>query len=149
MAMKRKPPKPLSRGEKALRAAVRLMPCCACGKPGPSQYSHVTLNANSKGHGMKTAHGVPHCGTTIDGTGCHEQWDQRKGRFAGMSKDMRFELAGVWVRLVMLALTPDDRAQAEAFEAMGLGSIVDRATAFGGIAYGWAWIPTIPATVLS
>lgn len=95
----RRSPRVQSPEEKAWRAFCRESACISCRKPGPCDPSHVTLSADQKGHGMLVplTQMVPHCVTTLDGTGCHEQWEQRKGIFSKFSKDDRYAIAARWV----------------------------------------------------
>jgi hypothetical protein len=134
--MRRKPPRRLSRraGDTPYVRFVRLLSCCACGRPSPSEASHVTLSADQKGVGMKVsdAQCVPHCGGP---KGCHAQWEQRRGRFAGWDRQMRWDTAARWVAAVQLLAIPETRDQARDFEVMGLGVAVETEA-------GFAWVPT-------
>lgn len=132
-AMKRSKPRRLvTRAAVAPYVAfVRKLPCISCGARGPSEASHVATSADQKGTGMKVPDEqvVAHCRT------CHRAWDGRSGKFAGFTREQRFELAAVWVRTTQLLAVPEDRDQAEAFEALGLGRIV------GSGMLSWAWLP--------
>lgn len=132
-AMKRTPRKRMSTADDAFGKFVRSLPCCVCGTTRNIEASHVALSADQKGVGIKVPHAqrVPHCGGP---RGCHAAWEQRKGRFAGFTREQRYELAAVWVRTVHLLAVPEDRNAAEHFENLGLGTIV-------ADAHGWAWAP--------
>lgn len=131
--MRKRAPKRLAR-----RAAdaprlnyIRAMSCIACGRHGPCEASHVTTGPNVKGTGMKVSDRsvVPHCGGP---RGCHAQWEQRRGRFAGWTREERWEQARAWVVAVELATTPEDHEHALVLEAAGLGRIETTE-------HGWAW----------
>lgn len=86
----------------AYRAEVRELPCCAWPYCGPCRWeagrglveaSHADVYAE-KGGGMKAGDQrcVPHC------PGHHDDWEQRKGAFAGWSKEGRQVWADAWTR---------------------------------------------------
>lgn len=131
--MKRRPPRRLSRraGDTPYRRFVNSLPCCSCGRPSPSEASHVTLSADQKGVGMKVsdAQVVPHC------RACHRAWEQRRGRFEGWSRQERWDQAARWVAAVQLLATPEGREQALDFQDLGLGWIELTGET------GWAWHP--------
>lgn len=80
---------------------------------------------------------VPHCRK------CHAAWETRSGRFKGMTRDRRYDLAAKWVAATILAATPEDLDQAEEMERFGLGRIEWS----GGPPYDvfkprrWHWLP--------
>lgn len=126
--------------EAAFKRFVQGLPCICCGHPGPSTASHVTLNANQKGTGMKVDHlqVVPHC---EDGAGgCHPQWEERRGRFVGWSKDRRYEQAAAWVYAVhgILAIEVDDKPHALDLQAAELGTVTEQPDGT------WSWLPAGP-----
>jgi hypothetical protein len=110
---------------------VRLLACCSCGRPAPSEASHVTLSANQKGTGMKVsdAQCVPHCRR------CHREFEERRGRFAGWSRQERWSQAAAWVAAVQLLATPETYEQALTFAELGLGTIEM------GPDGAWSWWP--------
>lgn len=119
--------------ENALAAFVRTLPCVVCGDAGPwarIEASHVATSADQKGTGMKVPHTqvVPKCRFH------HVQWEERRGVFAGWSKEKRYEMAATWLRELQLAITPEDYTGALELERWGLGRVVGEADA-------WHWLP--------
>jgi hypothetical protein len=131
--MRRRSPKRLRRraGAAPFLRFVRSLNCCSCGRPAPSEASHVTISANQKGTGTKVsdAQVVPHC------RACHRAWEERRGPFAGWSRDDRYEQARAWVAAVQLLATPETYEQAIEFERFGLGTVLPEV---GGA---WSWWP--------
>jgi hypothetical protein len=125
-------PEKLTAYEKATRRFVQQLPCCVCGKRAPSEASHVALSPDQKGVSMKVPHSqvVPKCRP------CHGEWEERRGRFVGWSRERRWEQASAWVEAVHALMTPgDSRDDALALEAAGLGRVIGNG---GG---GWSWLP--------
>lgn len=120
--MKRKPVPKGSPGEEAYKRYVRASDCVCCGRPGPCDPAHMTLSADEKGVGMK----VSNWQVVPLRRECHRAWDTHSGKFAGMSREARYEQAALWVEATRLAATPEgDRGQAECLEVMGLGRVVE------------------------
>lgn len=131
--MRRKPPRRIAKrlADRPYVRFVKALPCCVCGRPGPSDASHVTLSANQKGIGMKVPDDqvVPKCREH------HRDWEQRRGRFAKWSREERWSQAAAWVAAVQLLATPETYEQALTFSELGLGTIE---VGPGGA---WSWWP--------
>ncbi len=128
--MKRKPGKPMD----ALGRWLKVQPCVCCGKPGPSDGAHLSLSRDQKGMGMK----VPECQRAPLCRKCHQEYDQRRGRFAGWSDDERYATARGWITVVELSITPGDRNHALELQGYGLGTLE-----------GDRWTPSAPTLGLA
>ena len=73
-------PKPNTPRDKKHLAKVRLMPCCVCGKPGPSDPHHVPNKDSGTGTKTSDYRTVPLCKPywCIDyiAEGCHKRHDR-------------------------------------------------------------------------
>lgn len=88
-AMRRTPPPKRSAedgGDEAYLEFVRSLPCCACGKPGPSHAHHETGAGRGKGQKAPDNRTIPLCFQ------CHRDFHQVGGRFDGFT----FESKRLW-----------------------------------------------------
>lgn len=69
--------------------------CVVCGETRNLQGSHVGIGGAGLKHG-RACDMVRMCGTLGRREGCHQQWEQRKGRFDGWSFDEREQASIAW-----------------------------------------------------
>lgn len=133
--------------ERALAQFVRTLPCVVCGRlareKSLNEASHCALNADQKGMGMR----VPHVQVAPKCRIHHGEWEERRGFCRGWTRQERYDQAALWIREVELAVTPEDRDQADELSRWLLGRII------GDGGSGWSWLPgyltEVPAAELA
>lgn len=67
---RQKLPRPIR--DRKHRKFIASLPCLACGKPGPSQCTHIRINWYRSGERPGDNRTVPQCATTPERFGCHD-----------------------------------------------------------------------------
>lgn len=86
--IKRRPTRPKKGANPGHLAKVRKLPCCSCGRPGPSHAHHQHGEPGTlKGMGLKAPDetAVPLC------AGCHNSW-HAVGHFPGCTRDASIKI---------------------------------------------------------
>ena len=84
-----------------LLAAVRKLPCVACGQVGRTQAAHSNQLRFGKGRGLKASDAaiMALCGPSLGNPGCHAKLDQ-----GSMTKQERYQFEYENIALTLIAL---------------------------------------------